>query len=127
MSTSVTKLPDEPIVVVSLGADYNLRTELPKAVPQYLEMLAHYDEPVFWIVDLSAVLLSVEDVVFGANMLARSENPLYHHPKVREVVYVTPVDALQAAAQGMDSRAFGHVKISVTNTLDEALAQVRAG
>lgn len=127
MSTNVQKLQDEPIVVVSLGADYDVLSELPKAVPGYLKLLDTLDEPVVWIVDLSQVVLDIEGITIGANMLARSENPLYHHPQILRVIYVTASPVIQAAVRGMTSQTFGHVKISATDTLDDALVEARNG
>lgn len=125
MPAQVKHYSDEPIVVITLPADYNLLTDLPKAVPEYLKLVDALAEPVFWIVDASAIKFTVQEITTGANLLTRSENPLYHHPKIRTVIYVTPNEALQAAAQGLSSEAFGRVAMRVMSTLDEALEYVR--
>lgn len=126
MPSQIEKLLNEPIVVVHLSSDYDVKTELPQSVPEYLKLLNTLADPVFWIVDLSAVVLDMEGIIFGANMLARSENPLYHHPNVCQVIYVTTNPTLRAAVEGMTSRLFGRVAITAVNTLDEALMLARA-
>jgi hypothetical protein len=83
------------------------------------------DEPVYFINDTSAVDFDLATVIEGSNLVARGENPIFHHPNIRSVIYVTQSDLGALAAKGMDSNAFGNVDVKIFRTLDEALAYVR--
>lgn len=68
----------------------------------------------------------LSSVIAGANMSARGDNPIFHHPNTCSISYVTQSGVVALAAKGMDSKVFGHLKINVFGTLEEALAHVRA-
>ncbi len=68
----------------------------------------------------------LSSVIAGANLTARGNNPIFHHPNVRSVIYVTKSNLTALAAKGMDSDVFGNLNISVFGTLEEALTHVRA-
>jgi len=102
MPTEFKKLPDEPIVIVTLPTDYNLSVELPKVMPVYMNFLNSATTPVFWIVDARNSPLSGEEIVRGAELVARGEHPLYHHPNIRKVIYVTSNKIMKMAVADMD-------------------------
>jgi hypothetical protein len=121
MPTVFKKLEDEPIVIVTLPIDYNLAAELPKLMPQYINLLNAATEPVYWVVDARNSSLTVEEIILGASLLARGEHPLYHHPNVREVIYVTSSQIMKLAADGMKGDSFGNVNIKMFDDLDQAM------
>jgi hypothetical protein len=125
MPTEFKKLPDEPIVIVTLPTDYNLAVELPKIMPVYMNFLNSATTPVFWIVDARNSPLGVEEIVRGAELVARGEHPLYHHPNIRKVIYVTSNKIMKLAVAGMENEIFGNLTIKVFDDLDEALKFVR--
>lgn len=121
MPTAFKKLENEPIVIVTLPTDYNLAAELPKVMPQYISFLNSATEPVYWIVDARNSSLTVEEIVLGASLVARGEHPLYHHPNIREVIYVTSSQIMKLAAEGLKGEAFGRVNIKLFDDLDQAM------
>ena len=125
MPTEFKKLPDEPIVIVTLPTDYNLSVELPKVMPVYMNFLNSATTPVFWIVDARNSPLSGEEIVRGAELVARGEHPLYHHPNIRKVIYVTSNKIMKMAVAGMENEVFGGLTIKVFDDLDEALKFAR--
>ena len=126
MSTTIKKLPGEPIVIHAMSSDYKLVDELPKSFPKLLEFLGTLEEPVFWLVDISAVaVITVEDLLTGTELVARGEHALYRHPKIKYVVYISTSSMIKMAVDGMTKEAFGKFPISIFNTLDEALAFAR--
>jgi hypothetical protein len=125
MPTVFKKLENESVVVVTLPKEYNLTTELPVQLPKYLSLLDAATEPLYWIVDARNSPLSVEEIVFGASLVARGEHPLYHHRNIRQVIYVTSNKIMRLAAEGMQGDAFGHVNIKLFDDLDEALQYTR--
>ena len=61
-----------------------------------------------------------------ASLAARGKNPIFHHPNILGVIYVTQSALSTLGAKGMKSDSFGNLDIKVFGTLDEALAHVRA-
>ena len=125
MASVYKKLPDEPIVIITLSEDYDLKSDLPKTLPRYLKELSTFKEPVFWVVDASVAPITVNDLIVGTEMVARGEHPLYKHPNIRQVVYVTTSDLLKLAAEGMGSEKFDKIAIKLCDDLDAALAFCR--
>jgi hypothetical protein len=126
MPTIREKLPDEPIVVVTIQGGYDVTTEAAQSIKDGIAFLDSLDEPVLYITDFSSAEFGLTEMILGSNLAARGENPIFRHPKVREIIYVTQSDLSKLAARGMDSEAFGNLKISVYGTLEEALAYARA-
>ncbi|MDX9990741.1 MAG: hypothetical protein RBS68_01710 [Anaerolineales bacterium] len=126
MTSTLQKLPNEPIIVDSMSPDYNLSVELPQALPKLIETLEQLTEPVFWIVDVSKVeKMSVEDLLVGTDLLITGQNPLYRHRNIREAMYVTNNQMIRMAAAGVSDEFFGNLKIQVFETLEAALQYVR--
>lgn len=125
MPTVFKKLENEPIVIVTLPTEYNLAVELPKLMPKYISLLNAATEPVYWIVDARDSSLKVDEIILGASLVARGEHPLYHHPNIREVIYVTSSRIMKLAAEGLKGDAFGHVNIKLFDDLDQALEYIR--
>jgi hypothetical protein len=125
MPATREKLLNEPIVIVTLSEDYDFATEAAAGVQENLAFLDSLDEPVYYVTDTSAVDFDLGAVIEGSNLAARGTNPLFHHPNIRSVIYVTQSILSALAAKGMGSDAFGNLNIKVFGTLDEALAHVR--
>ncbi len=126
MSATIKKLPGEPIVIQTMSPDYKLVNELPPALPKLLAFLDALEEPVFWLLDISAVaVITVEDLLTGTELVARGEHALYRHPKIKYVVYISTKSMIKMAVDGMAKEAFGKFPISVFDTLDEALVFAR--
>ena len=126
MPNLVQKLPNEPIVVDSVTSDYHLSTDLPQSITQLFEVADNLTEPVFWIVDVSAVKdMTIEDILTGTELLIRGKNPLYRHRNIREVLYVSTSQLIRLAAAGLKNELFGNLKISVFDTRDAALEYAR--
>ena len=126
MTNTIQKLPNEPIVVDSMSPDYDLAVELPQALPKLIETVEQLAEPVFWVVDISKVEeMDVEDLLIGTELLITGEKALYHHPNIREVMYVTSSQMIRLAATGLSDDLFGNLKIHVFETLEAALQYAR--
>ena len=125
MPTEFKKLDHEPIVIVTLPQQYDLAAELPTLLPKYISMLDAAPEPLYWIVDARNSPLTVEEIITGASLVAKGQHPLYHHPNIRQVIYITSNSMMKLAAKGLNHAAFGHVNIKVFDSLDAALKFAR--
>lgn len=119
-------LPGEPIVIVTIFKDYSIARDMPLSDAEGRILLETLDEPVFYITDITRFTPSMDDLLLGANRGARGEDPMWHHPKIREMVFVSPSTLIHVAAKGMNTVTFGNLKVQVFRTVDEALAYCRA-
>ncbi|NDJ75069.1 MAG: hypothetical protein GYB65_02325 [Chloroflexi bacterium] len=123
------KLPNEPIVIVTMTAEFDTQRDLspgnPKAYNYFEANPDGITAPVFFINDFSAATLTLEDLIFGATVTSRSAKSVYHHPLVREVIMIPSSDLHKAAAEGLRSDVFGNVALQIIDTLEEALAYAR--
>lgn len=126
MPAKLKKLYGEPIVVETMSADYHLVDEAPKGVPEVLKFLDHLTEPVFWVVDISAVEeVSIEDLLKGTELVAQGQNAVYRHRNIREVLYVSTSRMIKMAAAGLGNAKFGNLKVQVFENLETALQYAR--
>jgi hypothetical protein len=126
MPSTVEKFPNEPIIIQTMSPDYQLRLEMPKVYPSLREILDQQAEPVFWVVNISAVLqITVEDLLIGTEMVAQGEKALYRHPNIREVLYVSTNPMIQLAVEGVRSDSFGNLKVLIFENLETALRYAR--
>lgn len=64
--------------------------------------------------------------VQASSMAARGDNPLFHHPKVKQVLLVVGDIMQELSAKGMQSDTFGNVNIRTFKSVEEALAYARS-
>lgn len=126
MNYKIDVLPGEPIILYTMLEQYTLSQDMPNADTETQAILNGSSEPMFLIVDVTRLSLSLNDVIQGATQAARGEQPLFHHPNVREVVVVATSGIAKLASKGLNTATFGNVNISVSGTVDEALAYVRS-
>jgi hypothetical protein len=126
MPVKLEQLPNEPIVIQTMSPDYRLTDELPQDHPKLYAFLDGLSEPVFWIVDISKVRdINMEDLLKGTRLVATGEKPLYHHPNMRQALYVSTKDLIKLAATGLGHDQFGNLNVKVFDSLDAALAYAR--
>jgi len=125
MATGFTKLENEPVVIITWPSEYNLAAELPKSMPKYIHLLDAATEPIYWIVDATQAAFKADEIILGTSLLTHGEHPLYHHPNIRQVIYITTSNIMKLAAEGLKGNAFGHVDIKIFDDLDQALEYTR--
>lgn len=120
------KLDGEPILLSTMYNTYEMSTDAKESVRATFDVLSKLDEPVYYILDWRNLNpLSMEDISVGAMSVALAENPLFKHPQILGLVFVTSSDILSLAARGLNSAVYGNIKIDVFATVDEALRYVR--
>ncbi|MBN1428668.1 MAG: hypothetical protein JXB07_09795 [Anaerolineae bacterium] len=125
MSHSTKKLPDEPIVIAAIEADFCTAQEGQAATDEAVAMLDAQCEPVYYIFDITKYAPSLDDILFSANTGGKGNLPTFRHPKVREAMVVSTNKMIKLAAKGLKSATWGNTAILVFDTLDEALAYIR--
>ncbi len=126
MSYQCELLPDEPILIETMGSDFDIKTEGETSSKQITELLEQQSQPVFLIMNLSAIASMSFDDLVSATDLATRQFALFKHPKMREAIIITSSRLFTAAAKGLSSPVFGHVKLCVVPTLEAALEHARS-
>lgn len=125
MSFKVEKLPDEPIIVATIHEDYDLVNEIPLSDRAVRDILQTVDEPQSYIIHFE-LQLSFDEILLGATKVARGQDPLWHHPYIKQVILVSNDASMKISAAGMSADMFGNLNIQVFETLEDALDYVRS-
>jgi len=125
LTYSVEKLQDEPIVMVKLFEADRLEPSMPTTGAEVIAVLDAVSEPVFLILDMGNIRISLEHLVSSTSRAIRVDQFLTH-PNVREILDVTTNPMLRLAAKGMESKVFGRLKAQVFDTVEEALEYARS-
>ena len=123
MSYKTRKLAGYDAILTELYADFDLEHEIGQVDMDTIAILEASDRKLAIIIDFQTKL-NFEDILLGANTVARGEAPVWHHPKVKKVYLVSNDPAIQAVAKGMSSPTFGSLNIQVVHSVDEAKIHV---
>lgn len=125
LTYSIEKLQDEPIVIFKVFEAGQLQRSMPTTVTEATTLLDELSEPVFLVLDLSGIKVSLDTIISGANREVRVDR-FITHPNVREVLDVATNPMMKMAATGLRSNVFGNIKIQVFDTVEEALEYARS-
>ena len=120
MSYTIEKMADQPAVLVHLNADFDSQADLWPAVEQSTELIIEQNAPTFSVWDTRQIITTVDGIVQGANVGRSFDIPANQ----RGIIVISTEPAIKMAMEGMNTRAFGHMEISVFEDLDEALAYI---
>jgi hypothetical protein len=126
MNYRVEVVPGEPIILATLFEQYSFAADDADANAEVIAIFDQSEEPMFLAIDTTHRAFSLDDVVHAANNDARGEDPLYHHPKMRELLIITHSDLIRLATKGLNTVTFGNVNAQAFKTVDEALAYARS-
>lgn len=102
--------------------DYNMATDVPVFAQEIASLSQTWPEPVFLILVEDGYTPGIQDIVIGASVATRGENPVFRNPGIREVLYVTPDRMSHLALKGLNSPIFGNTMVKIFGTREEALA-----
>ena len=122
---SMEMLPGEPILFQTWFDDFDFSTDLAAVAQQATQILEAQPEPVFFITNMLAVKISLDNMIAGANYAVQGELALFRNPKIKQVVFVVTNPMVRMGAKGMDSHLFGNIHIELFDTTEEALAYAR--
>ncbi len=116
MSITIDLLTGEPILVEALNSDYRYDLEVESTVSHTLTALEYQQSPVFFILDVAEANLSINELTTGADAV-RHQAMLFHHPRIREVIFVARNRRADFAPKLLNSPVF--------ETREDALAYAR--
>ena len=125
MAYSVKQLSSEPIIIATIGADFDLANDWGSYNKDLNDLLNAMHEPAFCIADMRHAELSFDDLVAGINLSARGSKPLLKHANIREIVVVTTSSLLKLAAKGLSSVTFGNIAMKTFDDMEACLRYCR--
>jgi hypothetical protein len=124
MKYAIQQLDDVPAIMVTCYANFNPNTDLETVNRDTVKVLEDQPNPVFFVVNTLEANIDFDGMVLTASSTSREAGGVFHHPKVREVVFVTTNRMTEMGVKGMDSQAFGFTKIRIFSSIEEALDYV---
>jgi hypothetical protein len=121
---TITILDTHPVVLTTIQEGYNIAIDWPEGQPEVRKILDTHPSPLFIINDIRALKLSVDQLIMAANHGGRGEDPLWRHPNALGVYFITTSKAIEIAAAGMHSAAFGNIDVRVFHTVEDALQNI---
>lgn len=121
---TVAILGTHPAVLTTILDGYDIAVDWPDGQAAVRQILDDSPRPLFVVNDILRLRLSVEQLIMAANHGGRGENPLWRHPNAQGVYFITTSKAVELAAAGMNSAAFGNLDIQVFHTLEDVLAHI---
>lgn len=107
------KLPDEPIVLMTALETWKTLEDVPKVEDEFRKVFNALDHQVFYITDFTRAQINFEELLVGSSQVARGEDPILHHPRIKAYLLVTHDPMIASAGEGLSTEAFGNVCFSV--------------
>jgi hypothetical protein len=122
------KIPsDLPVIIGTWHTGFKFADHGEEYSREVGALLDAQTSPVYYIMDMNQLEdISVEGIVLSANRGARGANPNLHHAMNRGSIIVAKAAVLHLAAKGLDTSAFGNVKVKLFESVEDALDYVRA-
>ncbi len=124
MSHTVEAVPEQPIVVATCQADFWVAEELDAMVDAILRLAESSPQPVFLIVDMLAVTFSPNDIIIAANRARKDSNSVFHHPAIRQVIFISDSRLVELASRGLNTEIFGNISVRTFPSVEAALKEV---
>lgn len=112
-----------PVIQATWLPEFRIERDAPTHMAEVKALLDNQTEPVFYVLDLTAWNRMSFQELMEATSIAKEGN--FKHEKNRESLLVTQDITVEQAAKGMDSPAFGNIKLRVFKTIADALGYVR--
>ena len=121
MSHDTRVLENRPVILQTCHGDYR-STEMTSLWAEARRKLDEVDQPVYYVIDLEAVLTPASGVPSPESLEFHSQEVTFSHPNIREVVPVARNMSTIIEALGLHSVLIGDTMRQYFHTLEEALA-----
>ncbi len=121
MAYDITLLPEREICIITLQEGWDAPQAVEERAQATQRILEEAETPIFLVMDLSQIKMTIDGVVRSANRLARGPDAPFHHPMCRGVALVTTERIARMVARGLQTETFGNLRVCVCSTIEEAL------
>lgn len=126
MTFTVEKLSGLPAILLTLSAKYDIEADFPHSYAQVYDLLENATEPVYYITDMTEATFDLQAIMVAASKTSRDSKGTFRHPNVKAVMLISQDAAVHYGVQGLRTETFGNINAMAFNTVDEALAYIRA-
>ena len=113
-----------PVLLNTVEAEFSIKEDWPWAVDEWRRILDTSPVPLFAIDDIRAMSVSLGDMLDFASLGSRGNDPIWRHPKLRGIYFISDSKLIHTAAAGLNSPTFGNTPARAFDTLEEALADI---
>ena len=121
---TIIKLDTHPVILATLQNGFDFATDWPEGEQEIGHILSTHPGPLFLVSDIRGMTLSLDDLLAAASLGSRGQAPIWHHPKIRGVYFISDSTIIKMAAAGLNSPTFGNTKTRVFASVEEALADI---
>ena len=121
MYYTLTSMPEHNVHVFTFQEGWDTPAGVEARAADIQRILREAQKPVFLVMDVSQVPITVEGVIRSSNRLARGPNAPFHHPMCKGVALVTTERIAQLIARGLQTETFGNLRVCVCDSVEEAL------
>jgi hypothetical protein len=122
---TVALLDTHPALLLTILDGFNLAKDWTEGEAEMRRLIDSYDGSLFVIADMRLMKISFDDLILGASLGGRGSAPIWHHPKVQGVYFISDSKLVAMVAAGLHSPVFGSTAAKVCDTLEEALAEIK--
>ncbi len=125
MPADVTRVPNEPIVIVTITPPPDPVSEVGEVARTIATMFRGETGPIYRINDFTAVNLSFGELVVGLGLETKGDPGTFTDPRIK-TVFVGTSEMVELGAKSMRQEHYGGLDILLFATLEDALAHIRA-
>ena len=125
MDAVLTRLPDEPIVIVEICPTLDPQREVYEIADTIAEMFAGEEGPIYRINDFTNMELPFSGLVMGLGLEAQGRPGSLSDPRIKPI-FVGTSKMVGLGAKSARQEHYGGLEILLFATLDDALAHIRA-
>lgn len=125
-NVTFTVMEDLPVLLGTNLPGYSIAKDWGPGEEEMRRILGAQEEPLFFVSDIRQMKISLDDVIAAANMGSRGEKPIWQHPKMRGVYFISDLKIVELAAKGLNTPIFGNTRMKVFNTVEKALEDIRS-
>jgi hypothetical protein len=120
----ITHLPEQSVLLFKSTAEFKLAAAMDTMLDAVHGVLNTLDDSVFYLIDIRESHITVTDAMMSMEPVIFGEKAFFRHPKIREILLVTPNPLLRRVTEGVASGLQNDVILLVFEDLDSALAYV---
>ncbi len=125
MDAVLTRLPDEPIVIVKIRPTLDPQKEVYEIADTIADMFAEEEGPIYRINDFTDMDLPFGGLVMGLGLETQGRPGSLSDPRIK-TVFVGTSEMVELGAKSARQEHYGGLDILLFATLEDALAHIRA-
>lgn len=126
MAYQLEHLQNLPVVQVTLGADFNGLEDITASTEELFRIFSALETPHYQITDARNLKMDFETLMDFIRVGVRGEYSIANHPKNAGIIIVTTNRLYEVAVNGLNTAAFGMLKVRVFPSIEAAFGWVQA-